>query len=196
MSKQNMTILASFVIVVVIIIVAVNLKNRNESNISSDTAPARTIIAPTRTDPTAKALMGEAVPLLDATHIQEGSVATYNSNPPSSGRHFGNAAEWGAYEKPVQDERVVHNLEHGGIWISYKEDVSSDDVAKLNAFATTYPKAVIVSPRAQNDSAIALVSWGRVLKLDSVDTKTTDDFIRSNVNNSPERFAQIPAAKK
>lgn len=197
MSKQNITILASAVIAVAVIVVAANLKNGNEDGISSDvTTPTRTTVTPVQTNPTVKVLMGEAVSLLEATHIQEGVFATYNSNPPSSGRHFANPAEWGVYEKPIQDERVVHNLEHGGIWISYGEGVSNDEIAKLNAFAVTYPKAVIVSPRAQNDSAIALVSWGRVLKLDSVDSKTIDDFIQSNVNNSPERFAQIPAAKK
>src|ERR1700733_10453690 len=56
------------------------------------------------------------------THITEGSTdhPTYNSNPPTSGWHWPSPAAWGVYPNGQPDERLVHNLEHGGIWISYK----------------------------------------------------------------------------
>ena len=43
----------------------------------------------------------------------------YNSFPPTSGDHWSAAQSCGFYEGPIPDERVVHNLEHSNIVISY-----------------------------------------------------------------------------
>ena len=41
---------------------------------------------------------------------------------------------WGAYEEPLQLARIVHNLEHGGIYIFYGDDVPDAVVAELREF--------------------------------------------------------------
>ncbi len=110
----------------------------------------------------------------------------YNSNPPTSGWHFAQAAPWGPKTEEIPDEILVHNLEHGGIWISYKPDVVSNDVRdKLTAFASTHQR-VIVTPRPKNDSAIALTSWQHLLKLDQYDEAKIADFYTRNFNHAPE----------
>ena len=139
-------------------------------------------------------IKGEAYPILNATHLAPGTTfGKYNSNPPSSGPHYPSALPWGVYEKEMPDEAVLHSLEHGGIWIAYK-DLGKEDVESLKKLAQKYNMAVILTPRSKNDSSLALVSWGRLLRSDKVDIAQVEDFIKSNVNNSPERLAVLPEA--
>lgn len=134
--------------------------------------------------------VGEEFPELSRSHIEVGAGhEPYNSNPPTSGPHWATPADWGVYPGAMVDEQLVHNLEHGGIWISYKS-IDADTLAKLEAIAKANPGSVIMSSRDVNDSPIALASWTRLLKLDSYDETKILDFIRANKNKSPEPLAQ------
>ena len=64
--------------------------------------------------------MGESYPIEGAAHVADGVKVDYRTNPPSSGAHYRSSARWGVYDKALPDETLVHNLEHGGVWISYK----------------------------------------------------------------------------
>ncbi|MDQ3018750.1 MAG: DUF3105 domain-containing protein, partial [bacterium] len=94
--------------------------------------------------------------------------ATANSNPPTSGDHLATPADWGVYQNELPDVQLIHNLEHGGIWISYK-DIDAETKAKIEAIGKANPGSVIVTPRAANDSKIAITSWTRLEKMDSYD---------------------------
>lgn len=136
-------------------------------------------------------LQGKEIPILGRDHVPEGTkIATYNSNPPTSGDHWPQPADWGIYLSPLPDEQLVHNLEHGGIWISYK-DLDTDAITKLGALAKKYPQAVIITPRAQNESKIALASWGRLDTFDVLDIERIEKFIQANINKSPEPLANL-----
>lgn len=134
--------------------------------------------------------IGESIPNLGQEHIAIGaSHKAYNSNPPTSGPHYAQPADWGVYQEPLPDEELVHNLEHGGIWISYK-DIDADTKSKLEAIGKANPGSVVVTPRPANDSKIALASWTRLMKLDSSDETKILDFIKANKNKSPEPLAK------
>src|SRR3989344_4041615 len=63
---------------------------------------------------------GEEISIVSREHINVGDPhEPYNSNPPTSGPHAA-PAEWGISSVEIPDENAIHNLEHGGIWISYK----------------------------------------------------------------------------
>jgi hypothetical protein len=47
---------------------------------------------------------------------------------------------------------------------------------------------VILTPRAANDQAIALVSWARLQTLDLFDPSALRDFINTNRGKAPEGF--------
>lgn len=133
---------------------------------------------------------GEAIAVLGREHIALGEEhPAFNSNPPTSGWHYAQEAEWGVHQEELPDEQLVHNLEHGGIWIAYK-DVDAQTKAKLEALVAEYPGSVILTPRQANDAPIAVASWGRLLKLQIFDTKLIRDFIRQNKNRSPEPLAR------
>ncbi|HQU09425.1 MAG TPA: DUF3105 domain-containing protein [Opitutales bacterium] len=132
---------------------------------------------------------GETFSILGQEHISVGaSHPAYNSNPPTSGWHYVEEATWGVHQTELPDEQLIHNLEHGGIWISY---LGVDDPTKsaLEKIAKSQSK-VVIEPRAKNDSPIILASWGRLLKLEKFDEQSVLDFIKANRNQSPEPFAQ------
>lgn len=138
--------------------------------------------------------IGQEIPILGRDHVPEGTkVTNYNSNPPTSGNHWQRAADWGFYSVTLPDEQLVHNLEHGGIWISYKDikDINEETGKKLESIAEKYPQAVIITERPKNDTKFAIASWGRLTKLDSFDQEYVERFIRANINNSPEPLASL-----
>ena len=137
-----------------------------------------------------KPMHGTVSPILGRDHIPIGTAhPQYNSNPPTSGSHYAKEAEWGVYQNELPDEQLVHNLEHGGIWISYKPNIDPAIKAKLDLIGNRYKETVIVTPRAKNDSMIALASWGRLEKLDNFDEAEIINFIDANKNKSPEPIA-------
>ncbi len=141
--------------------------------------------------PTPVPNIGQTYPDIGRTHITQGSFEhePYNSNPPSSGDHWPTPAKCQVYGETVPDESAVHSLEHGAVWISYRDKDDKDLAKKLKEIADGSGGKILVSPRAENDSAIALVSWGRVLKLEKFDEKKIKDFIRYYRNAAPEATA-------
>ena len=134
---------------------------------------------------------GQSFAIQGREHISVGdSHPEYNSNPPTSGSHYGQTVNWGVYQDELPDESVIHNLEHGGIWISYQPSIDEAIIEKINEVGRKYPGSVVVAPRAANDSLIALASWGRLEKLSSFDEQLIIEFIKKNKNKSPERLAR------
>lgn len=125
-------------------------------------------------------------------HITDGSEhPPYNSNPPSSGWHYANPALIGFYDRDeaLADEQVIHNLEHGDIWITYNPLISDAILEELKTFDEG---KVIITPRQSNDSDISLVAWGRVDSFDvengELDNQRIQDFITRYKNKGPERI--------
>lgn len=136
-----------------------------------------------------KDLIGQYVPSQGQVHIGIGAThAAYNSNPPTSGPHYVKPADWSIYETELPDEQLVHNLEHGGIWISYK-GIDPETKLAIENFAKKHPDKMIVTPREKNDSTVALASWTQILKLDAFDETTALQFMNANKNQSPEPYA-------
>ncbi|AFY73579.1 Protein of unknown function (DUF3105) [Synechococcus sp. PCC 7502] len=136
-------------------------------------------------------LAGKTFPNLGQKHIPEGERVTYNSNPPTSGSHYQIPAAWGIYSSnPPVDERLVHNLEHGGIIISYNPDlIKTEDLEKVKAQArelrAVNPRLIVV-PRTSIDTAIALTAWGYLQKLQGYDSQAIKTFYDAHIARSPE----------
>lgn len=133
---------------------------------------------------------GQAYDNLGQEHIEIGAQhKPYNSNPPTSGPHYVQPANWGIYDKELPDEQLVHNLEHGGIWISYK-DLDQATIEQLQLIQKSNSGSVVVTPRAADDTKITIASWTRLEKLDGYDEQKILDFIAANKNKSPEPLAR------
>ena len=57
--------------------------------------------------------------MLTKNHLPESQTVEYNTVPGTSGDHWARWSECGFFEEELPDERVVHNLEHGNIVVSY-----------------------------------------------------------------------------
>lgn len=106
-------------------------------------------------------------------HVDDGTIVAYNSVPATSGDHYFAPQRCGFFRGEVPDERVVHNLEHSNIIISYNlpnasdidalEDVYNDLGAWKDHYTVvrSYPK---IAP-----GQVALTAWGVLDIMDGVD---------------------------
>lgn len=188
---------------------------------------------------TVKPLPGEAVSDLGREHVADGTKVEYNSNPPTSGSHYGDWTRAGVYEQPISDGHLIHALEHGYVIVSYNcEKVSRvSRVSPLRqaqgklvsqVFAheeelTSTPSAgaspsaeltgdewnsqkcnelkknlsdlanekklqkLIIIPRPNLDSAIALTAWTRIDKFSNFDKERIVRFIDTFRDRGPEK---------
>jgi hypothetical protein len=149
------------------------------------------IIGVAAMSPESKPAIGKDYANQGQEHIKIGVThPPYNSNPPTSGWHYEQPAPWGVHTEALPDEAAVHNLEHGGIWISYNPDkVDKKTIEQLTNLTKSYKSKVILTPRKANETKIALASWTKLETLDSFDEAKIKDFIARNKNKGPE---QVP----
>lgn len=130
-------------------------------------------------------------------HIAEGAEhPAYNSNPPTSGWHYVTPARLGFYDEVLADETLVHNLEHGEIWISFTPSVSEEVKTKLK---TLLGPRIIITKRDKNDTDIAISAWTRLDTFNLENGELTDeqvtrltDFIKRWQNRGPEKVVSQP----
>lgn len=136
-----------------------------------------------------KPLMGEKIADLGAPHVARGeSHPSYNSNPPTSGWHWGNGvAGPGIKDKPVPDELVLHSMEHGAAVVWYKDDLPKEEVEKITKAFNDASGKKIMLPRKELDVPVALTSWNYLLKLKTVDEAKIKEFIETNNDRAPEK---------
>jgi hypothetical protein len=136
------------------------------------------------------------------THVAEGTQGTgYTSVPGTSGQHWSSAdspGPWGVYTSPQPQERMIHNLEHGGIVIWYQPTLDAEGVAALTTFVqqqiTQAQFKVILTPWSGVDFGhpIAVTAWDWLLYLDTPDLDMVRGFIDAHYGDAPEPF-QGPA---
>ena len=135
----------------------------------------------------------QLIPVLDPLHVtRPTSVTDYNSNPPTSGKHWSDSkapVARGIHEEEEPDEALVHNLEHGEVWISYHPRIPEETKEELRKITKDFSK-VVLAPRSKNDTDIALAAWGRLDKFNldgrPLDQKRIEDFIKRYKNKGPE----------
>ena len=120
------------------------------------------------------------------THDPNG-IPIRDGDPLPGGMHDRRPLTAGFYEAQIADGAAIHALEHGLIWIAYQPDlVTPEDIEALRGLQDRFSRDVVVSPRPQNESPVAALSWGRILRLDFADDDLLNGFVRSNRDRSPE----------
>jgi hypothetical protein len=83
----------------------------------------------------------------------------WNTDPPTSGPHFPTPAVYGEYDTPLKIAQVVHNLEHGAVYILYGDDVPENVIAQLRELYSDDPAGMLLAPYPKLGDEIALGAW-------------------------------------
>jgi len=130
-----------------------------------------------------KPLPGTKLTDLGRGHVPVGEQVEYNSNPPTSGKHYDDWVRSGIYDSLKDDRNLVHSLEHGYVIMHYKCDQiesrnEATEAGKLdescevrqNQLAKIYEKKgqrkLIVVPRPNLETNYALTAWTYLDKFD------------------------------
>jgi hypothetical protein len=118
----------------------------------------------------------EGVETFPATtnRIMERNVE-YARKPPTNGDHAPLWQNCGFYEKPVRDENAVHSLDHGAVWITYREELPEDQLDTLRQLARE--RYVLVSPYPGQPAPVIATAWRNQLRLDSADDPRLRRFV-------------------
>lgn len=132
----------------------------------------------------------QAFPSEGTEHVSGGTQLVYNTNPPTSGRHYGTAAQAGFYVEPRPAGNLVHSLEHGAVVIYYDPAKLTDEIRQsLTRFVQAHRDpwaSVIVVPHPNPDAAFVLTAWTKMLKLDQYDVPTIRAFLAEYLGRGPE----------
>ena len=130
----------------------------------------------------------------------EGTSTRWNTVPPTSGPHYSQPAIWGSYSEPLFPAQVVHNLEHGGIFIQYGPDVPQSTIDQLQGFYDQHKNGTLLAPLPSLGSDIALGVWttkgpsspddgtAYLVKCTDFDDAAFAAFFDANQFHGPERF--------
>ena len=103
---------------------------------------------------TAPAVVGAHSAELDAT-----SDPKWNTDPPTSGPHNPTPAVYGEYDTPLKISQVVHNLEHGAVFVMYGPKVPAATVQQLRDFYNDDTAGILLAPYPKLGAKIALGAW-------------------------------------
>lgn len=159
-----------------------------------------------------KPLPGQKIADLGRGHVPNGEEVQYNSNPPTSGKHYEDWVRAGVYDQPKDDRNLVHSLEHGYVIMHYKcnvlvpqsteatvsaqatasgkLDTQSQCDERKNQLAKIYESKgkhkLIVVPRPNLDTNFALTAWHYLDKFDAFDARRIEKFIDAHLDQGPE----------
>ena len=112
--------------------------------------------------------------------VSEQDVATLPADegrlPPLGGAHDPVVQNCGVYTEPVRDENAVHSMEHGAVWIAYRQGLDAAQVQRLTDLAAAEPY-LLVSPYDDLTAPVVATAWGVQLQLETVDDERLEPFL-------------------
>ena len=139
-------------------------------------------------------------PGVSRAHIRNPAARpkTWSSFPPTSGPHYVTPAVYGYYTEPVELARILHGLEHGGIYVLYGPKAPADTAERLREIYDRDPRGLVFAPLPELGSTIALGAWisdspggedtgtGILAKCTELDKGAVDAFIDAYRGRGPE----------
>jgi hypothetical protein len=117
------------------------------------------------------------------------------------GKHWSTWAPWGKeYSAPVQPGFLIHNLEHGGIALTY--NCSTDRpicIADLQKVAKSLPgRKWIIAPNPGQQQKYAIRAWGKLYTSTCFDKDSAIQFATAHYSSpaAPEGKAESDPPKR
>ncbi len=114
--------------------------------------------------------------ITERQHVE--APVAYPQTPPVGGNHAPIWQNCGFYDAPIANENAVHSLEHGAVWITYRPDLSNEQIDSLHQIAGRQTH-ILVSPYPDLPAPIVASAWGRQLQLDSTSDPRLEQFINA-----------------
>jgi hypothetical protein len=131
----------------------------------------------------------QTFPAMGRQHVEQLKKGfKYNSDPPTSGPHHPTPAIWNVYDTTVEQFRLVHNLEHGGLIVQYGDEVPQATVQQIVGWYRADPNGIIVAPLPRLGDTIALTAWTHLASCPRFDEKAFDEFRDTYRGRGPERI--------
>jgi hypothetical protein len=142
----------------------------------------------------------ESFPGVSRAHTRNPTARpeAWTSFPPTSGPHYVTPAVYGFYDEPVELARILHGLEHGGVYMLYGSKAPADTPERLREIYDRDPRGFVVAPLPELGKTIALGAWtsensgsddvgtGHLAKCTQVDKKAFEAFIDEFRGRGPE----------
>jgi hypothetical protein len=117
---------------------------------------------------------------------------TYDGYPPAGGAHSGCWGSWGVHTTPLRPERFVHNLEHGGVVLTYNcPEGCSKELRWMQEFALTN-ELVLVTEYPDLTARFGISAWNARAYSDCLSPDFVRDFYARRVDRAPEVFRRPP----
>lgn len=110
----------------------------------------------------------------EATHVE--TRVQYDMSPPVGGDHHPTWAPCGFHEQPIDNEFVVHSMEHGAVWIAYEPDTLTADLDVLRAQLDDHSH-VIITPYPGIQTPVVVSAWGLQAAATSVNDPIIAEFV-------------------
>ncbi len=131
-----------------------------------------------------------------ANHIYCTSATSYQTQPPSSGNHFGCWPEYRTYAQPVPWGNLVHALEHGAMVIVFNcgDAGCPEETIRAQAFINALPAdpvcptnhRVILAPDPTLPVRWAATAWTWTLRADCFDEVAFGQFYAAHYGHGLE----------
>lgn len=123
-------------------------------------------------------------------HVPQDSEIPWMSDPPHSGPHYPTWELWGEHDSTVPRGNWVHNLEHGGIVLSYRcADPCDAELEILRDVVEQRPELRILltpDPYLPGRERFAAISWTWLHRFDAPDLEELLCFADQHENHAPE----------
>ena len=128
-------------------------------------------------------------------HVTEGQTVEYNSIPATSGDHWAQWSRCGFFEDGLPDERIVHNLEHGNVVVSYNL-TTPEEVDELRDVMGSVGLAGTLGVTRFYDKlepgTVALSAWGVSDTMTGIDEERINTFFSTYGGNlGPETVSCV-----
>ena len=157
-----------------------------------DGSATATTTSPSTTAPRATATTATTRPAIEGVQTYEvvqghaaGSVS-YPQVPPVGGLHNPVWQQCGFYDQPIENEKAVHSLEHGAIWITFRPDLPQDQIDGLATLARSRNYILVSRWETGLPAPVVVTGWGRQLQLQSTTDPRMLEFIRVYAGQGPE----------
>jgi hypothetical protein len=119
----------------------------------------------------------------------------YEMTPPVSGQHSANVVPCGTYGGPLENEVMVHMLEHGAVGVLYRPTIEQAEVDRIEEVVADFDSHTFSAPfEGEMETPIAVVAWANTMRLGQFDEEAVREFIDAfrQGGQAPEAYQDCP----